>query len=1565
MSGINVGTVTVKVIPDAQGVGARLRRALLPDARRIAQEAGQVIGEEISDSLSDGLSRGGRRATVAGAQAGARVGRTVARQITGALNGAVADGIAAGGRRARSAALRQGEEAGGAFARSLKVRLEAAFKSLPKISVGADTSDADSDLQALRVRMESLSHQRIGIDISAEDAKAEIRALRAELTRLGAQHPNVAVRADTAAAMAHLQAVQTQIDAVDRDDATVAVHVDAAPAMAALRGVAMALAALSAIPVGGVALAGLGGLAAAATAAGAGIGALAAVAVPAFSQVAKGLQLQEAAQEAATQATENSARSAARARQHQLQLASAVRSVVAARRTAAQSVASANQQVTAAEQSLSRAQQVARRAQQDLTRARHDAVRQLQDLHNQLEDSRLSERAAALSVKQAKQDLDKTLADPTASRIQREQAQLTYDQAVQQLKEQRQQHRRLKQDTAAADRAGVEGSDAVVKARQQVVAANRAVTEAQQKIAQAQQRAADTQAQAAEHIASAQRQLAQAQLQTASSTSSAATAQAAYTRHLAEMTPAARALMGAVTGLKSAFNDLSAGLQPSVLPLITRPLKGLTGLLPKLSPLIGNAARALGGLENEAAAALKQPFWAEFGKNVRVSVGPALTSMGRTFGSVFTGIAGIINAFLPHMRQMGGAVESAAATFAKWGVNLGSSRGFTAFLDYVRQAAPTVKDTIVNLKNAIVRIAQAAAAPGLTALSGISLLLRVIGMMSPAQLQATALAVGAIVLATKAFQFGQIISGTIAWTAAQGGLNTALRANPIGAVLSAITLLVAAVIYAWHHFEWFRTAVTTCWHGIQAAAMWAWNTVLKPVFGAIVSGVRKVGQFFSWLYTNVIHPVWDLISAAFGLYWTYYLKPVLNALRTALRAVGAAFSWLWARIIRPVWSLVSTTIKIGWVVISAVFHVMVAVIRKSLGIAFQWLYRSVVRPVWNLIKTAISAAWHVVIRPVFNALKGGINAVGRVFTWLYSKVIHPVWNRVQGVIAFVWRKGISPVFTAMSRGIGLVAGSFRTAKDIISRTWGKVREAARSPIRWVVDNVYNKGVVSLWNKVAGWVGLGGKYHLSPFRPRALGFATGGVVPGYAPGHDAVPAVLSPGEGILRPEVVRQLGPDTIHQWNRNAMRHGHAFAKGGVVPGRGGAGNSWDWLGSIGHAISSAASSAWHGVTGSMSFIGKVASKGAAWVWDHMIKAPVTGLLGRFPGVGTWSEAAYRLPGKVLSGLLKSIFTKAAQKKADEMGGAGAASAIAAARSQIGVPYSWGGGGLNGPTRGIDQGAHTVGFDCSSLVRYAWYQAVKKAMPRTSQEQQAWTRPVGSPHPGDLVFYGHPAHHVGMVTGKNHMIEAPHTGALVNEHSGFRGPTGFGRVPWNTTGGGGTYRGTAQEIARAMLKERGWASQWAALDYIVSHESGWNTKAVNPSSGAYGLFQALPASKLAAAGGDWRTNPATQIRWGLGYIAGRYGDPNGARAFWQRHHWYDSGGYLAPGASLVANGTGRPEPVLTAHQWNTMHTLAERGMAAQSGVPRSGPVVNINEAGRAPSPHDIVRVMRAAERLYT
>jgi len=98
--------------------------------------------------------------------------------------------------------------------------------------------------------------------------------------------------------------------------------------------------------------------------------------------------------------------------------------------------------------------------------------------------------------------------------------------------------------------------------------------------------------------------------------------------------------------------------------------------------------------------------------------------------------------------------------------------------------------------------------------------------------------------------------------------------------------------------------------------------------------------------------------------------------------------------------------------------------------------------------------------------------------------------------------------------------------------------------------------------------------------------------------------------------------------------------------------------------------------------------------------------------------------------------------------------------------------------------------------------------------------------------------------------------------------------------------GTAQNIAYGLLSSYGFSTdQWGCLDDLWQAESGWVYNAEN-ASGAYGIPQALPGSKMASAGPDWQTDPTTQIKWGLGYIKDTYGTPCAAWDHEEADGWY-------------------------------------------------------------------------------
>jgi len=1275
--GITVGSVEVDVIPNAQGIQGRLRAALVPPASQIGDEVGRIIG----------------------------------RQMAGHIAPAVRDGINAGGRQASPAAARQGGDAGGAFGRMFRGRVEAALRSLPDITIGANTSEADADIRALRVQLETLARQRVGIDVDAATARRQIDDLERELTRLGASHPDVAVRIDTAAAVGELAALRAEIDALDGRD--IDVRVDPTIRSFSLLVTAAAAFGPAIIPALPIVAAGLGAIAAAGVAAGVGLGSVGLVAVPAIKDIAGALQAQKAAQDAATRSTSGGAGAAVAAQQRAIQMAGAVQSLAAAERNGARQVAAAQEQVTNArrnaaqvaaqasqraqqaaravqdaERTLADAQRDARRAQEDLTDARRTAAAQLQDLNDRLAGSALNEREAVLRVREAQADLNKSRAAGT-SQLEKDRAQLAYDQAVQGLKEQRKENARLKAETVAANKAGVEGSDTVRAAQERLANAQRTVADraravtdaqaeqartaqqnardiaaAQGRIVDAQKNVAVAQQQSADSIASAQRQIKAAQLSAASGTDTAAAAQAKYQAALAKLTPEARGTFNEFVNLRGAFTAWSRSLQPAVMPLFTRALVGIRNALPGLTPFVLAAAKAIGELQDRASRGFKSPWWLQFKSDMAGAVGPALVGLGVAFANIFKGMAGIIGAFLPHMDSISDRMQSITQRFANWGTSLRGSPEFERFLSYSSEQAPFLAETLGNLFGAIIRLGVALAPLAGTAQSFINAISSGISAIPVSVLTVlgvtfASIAIGAkIAAAAMAIWRGIMLVSTVATALMTGqtiALNAAMRANVIGLIITAIAALVVALIYAYQHSETFRSIVQAAWDGIKATVSFAWNNVLKPVLNAIVVAVQTVGRWAVWLWQNILSPVFNAIALGAKILLTAVVVLVLLPIIAVIKILGAIGRWLWDTALGPAFRLISAAALLLW--------------------------RSVFSPVFTFIGDKIKSTWNNFIRPAFIALKLGVQDVGDKARWLWERALRPAFNFIGDKASWLWSKALKPAFDRIKQAVGLVGDAFGKAKDAIKLAWDKVEGIAKKPVRFVIDHVYNRGIVPVWNNVADAFGA------PPIKEMPLkGWATGGVLPGYTPGRDVHKFYsptgggleLSGGESIFRPEFTRAVGSGFVSTMNRIAARRGSNGVAAALAPTLGGNpdmptqrfsdGGIFGWIGKTAAGLGS---KAWEGV-----------KKTAGWLGDTLeasaragVKYAVDPILKKFPGADTgWGKMIRRMPTKILNALFGY------SKEADKRGGGGLGgpriqAGLRWAKTQDGKPYQWAGNG--------------------------------------------------------------------------------------------------------------------------------------------------------------------------------------------------------------------------------------------------------------------------------------------------
>lgn len=518
-----------------------------------------------------------------------------------------------------------------------------------------------------------------------------------------------------------------------------------------------------------------------------------------------------------------------------------------------------------------------------------------------------------------------------------------------------------------------------------------------------------------------------------------------------------------------------------------------------------------------------------------------------------------------------------------------------------------------------------------------------------------------------------------------------------------------------------------------------------------------------------------------------------------------------------------------------------------------------------------------------------------------------MFQNTAGNFQDIYNTGMTPVFEALSGSVNQMATDFQTGVNGIKTSWDKLREATAAPVRYTIDTVFNGGLVGMWNSASDILGIPA---LSKY---PVAFATGGHVqgPGTAT-SDSIPAMLSDGEYVINAKATKQIGLNNLNALNSgNVAFAANAFrdktfenvaihrASGGPVKGT----TAWkqlkrgyDWARSRdGRPYvwgGSANGSGGADCSGFMSGIADVILGGdGTRQWATM----------SFPGgqQGAWGSGlgvgfSVGISNEHTAGTIGGVEGLPAVNV--ESGGSnggmafGRSTTVGADDSQFPSKYHMllGGNGAFVPGMGRAGGVSTSQLAAAAMKPYAAKLAAALNGYHGSGLISQWPKTIGTK-----------------------MTKAAKT-KLADAAAQMQSVAGGAGIDMSNI------KGSVVQQVQEVFKRHGWTGdQWDAASWIIQHESGWDPNATNPSSGAYGLFQFLGATKDKYLPGPDYSVP-TQANAGARYIKDRYTDPIGAKAAWERQGWYDQGGYLQPGQTQVTNATGKVEPVFNPSQWDLL-----------------------------------------------
>lgn len=659
---------------------------------------------------------------------------------------------------------------------------------------------------------------------------------------------------------------------------------------------------------------------------------------------------------------------------------------------------------------------------------------------------------------------------------------------------------------------------------------------------------------------------------------------------------------------------------------------------------------------------------------------------------------------------------------------------------------------------------------------------------------------------------------------------------------------------------------------------------------------------FAYLWTH---------SAAFREFWEgiwngikFVVMAVVDWIVGAFRAVVGFFQKYGVYIllaIAPVIGIPLLIIKY-WSNISAFFGVVFGGIWtaiKAVGAVFVWLWQTILQPVANVIIAIVTIIAKILIAVLVVPIILAIRGLGWVFTWLWTNAIQPAFNGIATAAQWLYNVIFKPVFDAIGVAVRFVYTTVllpiwlglqqdwrilsAVAQWLYSTILKPVFDAIGAAIGWTYHNV----LVPIWD--------GLKRDWQVLADAARWFYQNVIKPIW----DALGASIAwTYHNVLEP----------IWHAFSDAMGWLEGVFRGAVAV----MGDIWDGLKkAFGTPIEFVIRTILNNgiIDGINWLLSKVGISPIPHIPDPNLPTFAAG--GIVPGFDTGRDTvnAKLRPGEgiLTPETVAAIGGPAAIHALNAMGKGRGTSGI----GSDGLAHFGGGGFFGWIGDKISQGwdaLQNVATGGMRLIAQGVFDDVIKplenAIPGTGIAKQILISMTDQAERGILQFLG-----------------AKDTANI---------PSGGGG---NGAASPGTTAAAAQAYASSQLARFGWGQdQMSPLLSLWNKESNWNYLIANKSSGAYGIPQSLPGSKMASAGADWQTNPATQVNWGLDYIKGRYGSPAGAWAHEISNNWYANGALFTKRANINVGEAG-PELLLPlSRPRRVAQLLSQAGLTGNGGT---------------------------------